>query len=235
MVSPISRIAAVAALLALGACGTDPGERALSGGAITGAAQQRRQLGSVLTLIGDKRFNLAFTGKAPVKTPAEYIAHARANPGKVNYATAGNGEISHLAGAWLHSLTGTRVTFVPFKGTGELVQAVIGKHLTGAMSYVPLALQQKSRIARPRSFFDPATDMWRIRTRMPYPRSGMAFGNDGRLIYMAGGEYLDNGRGRRTSPPPPPSRPYEGSGTSGRRVTRVNSQSTARHHSPGAS
>ena len=40
--------------------------------------------------------------------------------------------------------------------------------------------------------YDPATDMWRIRTRMPYPRSGMAFGNDGRLIYMAGGEYLDN-------------------------------------------
>ena len=40
--------------------------------------------------------------------------------------------------------------------------------------------------------YDPATDMWRIRSRMPYPRSGMAFGNDGRLIYMAGGEYLDN-------------------------------------------
>ena len=34
----VTRIAAVAALLALGACGTDPGERALSGGAITGAA-----------------------------------------------------------------------------------------------------------------------------------------------------------------------------------------------------
>jgi len=34
--------------------------------------------------------------------------------------------------------------------------------------------------------------MWRIRTRMPFPRSGMAFGSDGRLIYMTGGEYLDN-------------------------------------------
>ena len=35
---------------------------------------------------------------------------------------------------------------MPFKGTGELVTAVIGKHVTGAMSYVPVALQQKGRM-----------------------------------------------------------------------------------------
>ncbi len=40
--------------------------------------------------------------------------------------------------------------------------------------------------------YDPAADMWRVRARMPFPRSGMAYGTDGRLIYMAGGEYLDN-------------------------------------------
>jgi hypothetical protein len=39
--------------------------------------------------------------------------------------------------------------------------------------------------------YDPATDRWSVRSRMLYPRSGMAFGSDGRLIYALGGEYLD--------------------------------------------
>ena len=39
--------------------------------------------------------------------------------------------------------------------------------------------------------YDPATDTWRVRARMPYPRSGMAFASDGKLIYMSGGEYLN--------------------------------------------
>ena len=39
--------------------------------------------------------------------------------------------------------------------------------------------------------YDAATDTWRMRARMPYPRSGMAFASDGKLIYMSGGEYLD--------------------------------------------
>ena len=40
--------------------------------------------------------------------------------------------------------------------------------------------------------YDPATDRWRVRSRMIYPRSGMAYGTDGRLIYTVGGEYLDS-------------------------------------------
>src|SRR4029077_11315411 len=43
--------------------------------------------------------------------------------------------------------------------------------------------------------YDPASDTWRVRARMPYPRSGMAFASDGKLIYMAGGEYLNRDMG----------------------------------------
>jgi hypothetical protein len=39
--------------------------------------------------------------------------------------------------------------------------------------------------------YDPAADRWRVRSRMIYPRSGMAYGPDGRLVYTVGGEYLD--------------------------------------------
>lgn len=57
----------------------------------------------------------------PAKNLVEYLAYARANPEKINYGTGGAGAISHLAGAWLHSLSGTKVTFVHHKSTGPLL------------------------------------------------------------------------------------------------------------------
>lgn len=57
----------------------------------------------------------------PARNLVEYLAYARANPEKINYATGGAGAISHLAGAWLHALSGTKVTFVHHKGTGPLL------------------------------------------------------------------------------------------------------------------
>ena len=57
----------------------------------------------------------------PAKTFAEYITYARTNPGKINYGTSGVGDISHLAGEWMHALTNTKVTFIPYKGTAPLL------------------------------------------------------------------------------------------------------------------
>ena len=86
----------------------------------------------------------------PPRSFKEYIAYARANPGKVNWGTAGHGEISHLSGAWLHSLTGTSVTFVPFKGTGPALQELMGGRVdvaSGIMSAaLPLIQSGKVRI-----------------------------------------------------------------------------------------
>ena len=52
---------------------------------------------------------------------AEYIAYAKANPGKINIGTTGAGTGGHLAGTWLHQATKTRATFVHYKGTGPLL------------------------------------------------------------------------------------------------------------------
>lgn len=56
----------------------------------------------------------------------DYIAFARANPGKVNVATNGQGSISHLTFAWLHNMTDTQVTFIPYKGAGDVNIAIMG-------------------------------------------------------------------------------------------------------------
>jgi len=61
----------------------------------------------------------------PVKSLSDYIAYAKANPGKVNYAISGSGSISHLAGAWLHRLMGVDVTYVPYKGWAAIATAMV--------------------------------------------------------------------------------------------------------------
>lgn len=64
----------------------------------------------------------------PAKTFTEYVAHARANPGKVNYGMLGSGSTSHMVGAWLATASNTKVTFIPYKGTGpSLLDMVAGR------------------------------------------------------------------------------------------------------------
>ncbi len=51
------------------------------------------------------------------KPPAAFIDHARANPDKINYASAGAGDDDHLAGELFKIMTKTRITHVPYRGS----------------------------------------------------------------------------------------------------------------------
>lgn len=82
----------------------------------------------------------------PYKTFADLVKAGKAKPGELNFGGSATFSANHLAHEKFNLYTGVKSTYVPFKGTGELVQAVIGKHVSGAMSYVPVALQQKGRI-----------------------------------------------------------------------------------------
>lgn len=59
-------------------------------------------------------------------TLAELVAFAKANPGKLNYASSGNGSIQHIAGELFKQLTGTFITHIPYRGAGPAVQDLIG-------------------------------------------------------------------------------------------------------------
>ena len=76
----------------------------------------------------------------PAKSYAEYIAYAKANPGKINLGTTGAGSGTHLAGAWLHSATGTKATFIHYKGTGPLLPDLMASRLDVTVAAVPPAL-----------------------------------------------------------------------------------------------
>ncbi len=65
-------------------------------------------------------------GRVPAKSVPELIAAAKANPGKLTYASAGNGTSIHLAGELFASMTGVDIVHVPYRGSGPAVSDLIG-------------------------------------------------------------------------------------------------------------
>jgi tripartite-type tricarboxylate transporter receptor subunit TctC len=61
----------------------------------------------------------------PARTLAELVAHAKANPGKLNYASAGNGSMQHLGTELLKQRAGIELEHVPYKGTGPVMQDLL--------------------------------------------------------------------------------------------------------------
>jgi tripartite-type tricarboxylate transporter receptor subunit TctC len=65
----------------------------------------------------------------PAKTAPEFIAYAKANPGKINYASQGIGTTSHLTAALFEKVTGTKLVHVPYKGTAPALNDLIAGHV----------------------------------------------------------------------------------------------------------
>ena len=65
----------------------------------------------------------------PAKTAQEFIAYAKANPGKINYASQGIGTTSHLTAALFEKVTGTKLVHVPYKGTAPALTDLIAGHV----------------------------------------------------------------------------------------------------------
>ena len=61
----------------------------------------------------------------PVKTVQELVAYAKANPGKINFGSGGNGSAAHIATEYLKLQTGTQMQHVPYKGTAPAVTDLV--------------------------------------------------------------------------------------------------------------
>ncbi|MEJ8853986.1 tripartite tricarboxylate transporter substrate binding protein [Variovorax robiniae] len=81
----------------------------------------------------------------PARNVKELLAYAKANPGKLNYGSAGNGSTLHLAGELLTSETGIDMKHVPYRGTGPLITDLIGGQVQlGFVSISQVAPQVKA-------------------------------------------------------------------------------------------
>ena len=72
----------------------------------------------------------------PAKTLLEFIAHAKANPGKLNYASVGNGSTPHVAGELFKMMTGIDIVHVPYRGAVQALTDLISGQVQ-AMFIVP--------------------------------------------------------------------------------------------------
>ena len=106
-------------------------------------------------LIGVGPNGLFVTPEFKPQTLSEFIAFAKANPGKIRYGSAGVGTSNHMAGELFKYLTQTDIQHVPYKGTNEAMTDVMGGRIEALFSGLPpvLALVQSGRL-RPIAMFD---------------------------------------------------------------------------------
>ena len=68
---------------------------------------------------------IAVHPSVPVNNLKEFIAYAKANPGKLNYASQGNGSVAHIGTEIFEQATNIKLTHVPYKGSGQAIQDVL--------------------------------------------------------------------------------------------------------------
>ena len=88
-------------------------------------------------MIGSAPSSLVVHPSFPAKTVAGLIAYAKANPGKVNFGSAGIGTVGHITGEYFARATGIQIVHIPYKGTGPAVSDLLGGHIP--MSFSPIA------------------------------------------------------------------------------------------------
>jgi tripartite-type tricarboxylate transporter receptor subunit TctC len=80
-------------------------------------------------MIGNAPNSLVVHPSFPAKSVAELIAYAKANPGKVNFGSAGAGTVSHITGEYFARAAGITLVHIPYKGTGPALTDLLGGHI----------------------------------------------------------------------------------------------------------
>jgi tripartite-type tricarboxylate transporter receptor subunit TctC len=93
-----------------------------------------------ITTIGSVPNVLLVHPTFPAKTLDEFIALIKANPGKYQYASAGNGTVNHLLGAMLDQMAGLKMEHIPYKGVGPAMVDVLGGQVPIVFASLPSAL-----------------------------------------------------------------------------------------------
>jgi tripartite-type tricarboxylate transporter receptor subunit TctC len=88
-------------------------------------------------LIGNAPNSLVVHPSFPAKSVAELIAYAMANPGKVNFGSAGAGTVSHITGEYFAASAGIKLVHIPYKGTGPALTDLLGGHIPMAFAPIP--------------------------------------------------------------------------------------------------
>jgi tripartite-type tricarboxylate transporter receptor subunit TctC len=97
---------------------------------------------AAVTLVASAPNVLEVHPSVPATTVGQLIAVAKAQPGKLNFASAGNGSSSHLAGELFKSLTGVQLVHVPYKGAAPAMNDLLGGRVEMSFDPLPSSLAQ---------------------------------------------------------------------------------------------
>ena len=97
---------------------------------------------AALSLIGSVPNVLSVTNALPVGSVAELVAYARANPGKVNFGSAGSGSTLHMSGELLRMAAGIEIQHVPYKGSAPALADLASGQIQMMFDNAPSALPQ---------------------------------------------------------------------------------------------
>ncbi|WP_427913334.1 Bug family tripartite tricarboxylate transporter substrate binding protein [Ramlibacter sp. MMS24-I3-19] len=92
--------------------------------------------------IAEQPVVLVVRADSPLKTFADFVQAAKANPGKVGLAQAGTGTVGHLAGELLHQRAGLRLLQVPYKGAGPAMTDLLGGQVDSYFGSAPSVMGQ---------------------------------------------------------------------------------------------
>ena len=83
---------------------------------------------------------------SPYKTFQDFIAAAKASPGKMNLGGSGLNSANHASHERLDAAFGVKTTYIPYKGTGDMSLAVLGSQIDGAVTYTAFAVNNKGKV-----------------------------------------------------------------------------------------
>jgi tripartite-type tricarboxylate transporter receptor subunit TctC len=95
-----------------------------------------------ISLVGSGQFVLIVNLAVPAKTVPQFIQLAKAKPGSLHYASAGNGNVTHLAGELFKAAAGVDLVHVPYKGSGPAMTEVIGGQVQAMFANIVAAMPQ---------------------------------------------------------------------------------------------
>ncbi|MFO1315799.1 MAG: tripartite tricarboxylate transporter substrate binding protein [Burkholderiales bacterium] len=89
---------------------------------------------------------LVVPDQSPIRSFADFVKAAKADPGKMSLGGSGLNSANHAAHERLDKVFGIKTIYVPFKGTGDMTTAVLGAQVDGAMSYTAFAINNKGKV-----------------------------------------------------------------------------------------
>jgi tripartite-type tricarboxylate transporter receptor subunit TctC len=103
-----------------------------------------------IALVADTPMTLGVRANSPYQSVADVLKDAKANPGKVSYASTGNGTVSHLTGELLAQTAGVKFLHVPYRGAAPAITDLLGGQVsmivTSSASIDPMVEDKKARV-----------------------------------------------------------------------------------------